>query len=102
MRGYAVHLIFHVLAVVIGAACGFAAGLWWFEVGPTALVVFFGTLLLGVVLLLAQAFYIRGVRGVRDSESVQPGSVAPRRGSAAGSNPPTRTGTRPDLSTNRW
>ncbi|MDR7303236.1 hypothetical protein [Haloactinomyces albus] len=87
MKGYTVHLLFHTVAVAIGAACGIAAGLWLFGSVATAVWVFFGTVLLGIALLVAQTFYLRGAPGERPE-------ARPRQ---AGAGHPLRTGTRPDL-----
>lgn len=58
MKGYTVHLLFHLVAIVIGAAAGLAASLWWFGGEPTGLWLAIGALLIGVVLLALQLFYI--------------------------------------------
>ncbi|GAA2346606.1 hypothetical protein GCM10009854_24430 [Saccharopolyspora halophila] len=59
MRGYAVHLLFHALAVVCGAAFGVAAVLWWFDrENYNALYLAVGALVMGVAVLLIQALYI--------------------------------------------
>lgn len=59
MRGYGVHLLFHLLAAVIGVACGTAGVLWWFGGVPMARWMLSGTILLGVLLLVLQTLYIR-------------------------------------------
>lgn len=66
MRGYAVHLLFHVLAAVCGAASGVAAVLWWFDRDNyNALYLAVGALVMGVVVLLIQALYITAESPVR-------------------------------------
>ncbi len=103
MRGYTVHLIFHVLAAAIGAVCGLTAALWRFDTVPTAATMFFGALLLGAILLALQAFYIRVARP-RDASGATSSERRPR-------SDPERTrrpgsGTRPEPSTRpqpgRW
>ncbi|RCW43940.1 hypothetical protein DFQ14_10585 [Halopolyspora algeriensis] len=85
MKGYSVHLLFHILATVVGVACGTAAALWLFDHMAVALWILLGALLLGILVLAAQALYIRGNPGERS----RPRQA--RTGSAV------RTGTRPDL-----
>ena len=58
VRGYAVHLLFHLLAAVAGCACGVAAGLWWFAGNPAGLWLFLSALVVGGVVLVLQALYI--------------------------------------------
>ncbi|MFC7344424.1 hypothetical protein [Saccharopolyspora griseoalba] len=59
MRSYAVHLLFHFLAAVCGAAFGVAGVLWWFERDDhNALYLAVGALVMGVIVLLIQALYI--------------------------------------------
>ena len=59
MRSYAVHLLFHFLAAVCGAAFGVAGALWWFDRNDyNALYLAVGALVLGVLVLLIQALYI--------------------------------------------
>lgn len=58
MKGYTVHLLFHLVAIVIGAAAGLAASLWWFGGEPAGLWLAIGALLVGLVLLALQLAYI--------------------------------------------
>lgn len=58
VRGYAVHLLFHLLAAVAGCACGVAAGLWWFASNPAGLWLFLSALAVGGVVLVLQALCI--------------------------------------------
>lgn len=58
MKGYTVHLLFHLVAIVIGGAAGLAASLWWFGGQPAGLWLAIGALLVGVVLLALQLLYI--------------------------------------------
>lgn len=59
MRGYSVHLLFHLLAIVAGVACGVAGALWWFDGDRNALYLAATALAVGIVVLLLQGFYIR-------------------------------------------
>lgn len=86
MQGYSIHLLFHLIAVVIGLVCGVAAGLWLFGTLATAMWVFLGAALLGIALLAVQTF------SLRSTPSGQP-AVRSRQAEAG---PPPRTGTRPD------
>ena len=47
MKGYAVHLLFHLLAIVCGAAVGIAGALWWFRGSAPALWAGVAALVLG-------------------------------------------------------
>lgn len=58
MKGYTVHLLFHLVAIVIGGAAGLAASLWWFRGDPGGLWLAIGALLVGVVVLVLQLLYI--------------------------------------------
>ncbi len=58
MKGYTVHLLFHLVAIVIGGAAGLAASLWWFRGDPAGLWLSIGALLVGVVVLVLQLVYI--------------------------------------------
>lgn len=59
MRGYAVHLLFHLLAIAAGAACGVAGWLWWFGGDPSGLWLAIGALTVGIIVLVLEALYIR-------------------------------------------
>ncbi|MCA1189642.1 hypothetical protein LCD36_24825, partial [Saccharopolyspora sp. 6T] len=54
MKGYAVHLLFHALAVLCGAALGIAGTLWWVGGAPPVLSAALAVLVLGVVVLVVQ------------------------------------------------
>ncbi|MCI2419966.1 hypothetical protein MOQ72_21190 [Saccharopolyspora sp. K220] len=58
MRGYTVHLLFHLLAMAAGAACGVAGGLWWFGGDPTGLWLAIGALVVGIIVLILENLYI--------------------------------------------
>ncbi|MEV0086107.1 hypothetical protein [Saccharopolyspora sp. NPDC050642] len=58
MRGYTVHLLFHLLAIAAGAACGIAGGLWWFGGDPSGLWLGIGALAVGVIVLILESLYI--------------------------------------------
>ena len=61
MRGYAVHLVFHLLAGLLGAIAGVAAGMWWTGRSPAALWLAIGALIIGFVVLLLQNLYINAL-----------------------------------------
>lgn len=83
VRGYAVHLLFHLLAAVVGGACGVAAGLWWYAGNPAGLWLFLSALVVGLVVLVLQALYIA---------VAEPPDSVPRQRERA-----LLTSTRPDL-----
>ncbi|MEV0699269.1 hypothetical protein AB0I53_15300 [Saccharopolyspora sp. NPDC050389] len=58
MRRYTVHLLFHLLAIAAGAACGIAGGLWWFGDDPSSLWLAVGALAVGVIVLILESLYI--------------------------------------------
>lgn len=58
MRGYPVHLLFHLLAIVAGIACGVAGALWWLGGDRNALYLAVTALAVGIVVLMLQGFYI--------------------------------------------
>ncbi|RRO18330.1 hypothetical protein EIL87_08885 [Saccharopolyspora rhizosphaerae] len=58
MRQYPVHLLFHLLAIIAGAACGVAGALWWLDGDRNALHLASAALAVGVIVLLLQGFYI--------------------------------------------
>lgn len=117
MKGYSVHLLFHVLAAVIGITCGATAVVWLLGGHSTAMWLFLGALLLAVAVLVAQFSYIRGTPSGYAGDRVAPGSQRSSRGSGAtavrarsapasdtrvqppqaGSGAASRPGTRPDL-----
>ena len=92
MNGYGVHLLFHLVAIVIGTACGVAAGLWWFGLGPAW--VFVTAVVVGMLLLLLQALYIQssGPKQTRDlrARPSRAASSYERTGGASRSTPGTR------------
>ncbi|GAA4857263.1 hypothetical protein [Saccharopolyspora rosea] len=90
MRGYTVHLLFHLLAMVAGAGCGVAAGLWWFDHVPWGVWAAAGALAIGIVVLVLQGLYI---------SASQPPPRRPVHGASRADlpAPPRRGGTRPDL-----
>lgn len=71
MRGYTVHVVFHLLALLAGGACGVAAGLWFFGGITPARWAFVGALVTGIVLLTLQLLLV--TRGGTD-HSHSPGA----------------------------
>ncbi len=70
MRGYPVHLLFHLLAIVAGIAVGVGGALWWLGNDRNALYLAVTALIVGIIVLLLQGFYI---------SVSQPPRPAPRR-----------------------
>ncbi|CAM01252.1 hypothetical protein A8924_2340 [Saccharopolyspora erythraea NRRL 2338] len=62
MKGYGVHLLFHLLAVVSGGAAGVAAGLWWFAANAVAMWIATAALVVGIIVLILEGLYISGVQ----------------------------------------
>jgi hypothetical protein len=60
VKGYTVHLLFHLLAMVVGGVLGAAAGLWWFAHNAMAMWAALGALVVGIMLLVLQGLYIAG------------------------------------------
>ncbi|MBB5155871.1 hypothetical protein [Saccharopolyspora phatthalungensis] len=58
MRGYTVHLLFHLLAIAAGAACGIAGALWWRGDDPNGLWLAIGALVVGTIVLILEILYI--------------------------------------------
>ncbi|QIZ33951.1 hypothetical protein [Saccharopolyspora sp. ASAGF58] len=87
MRGYAVHLLFHLLAIAAGAACGVAGWLWWFGGDPSSLWLAIGALVVGIIVLVLEALYIRAEQPPAPPRS-RPRPQQPQR---------PRERTRPDL-----
>lgn len=87
MKGYGVHLLFHVLALAVGAGMGVAGALWWLDHTNTALWLALAAVVGGVLLLTMQAFYIAA-----SEPAPPPRPVAPRRRPAP--TPPTPSSTR--------
>ncbi|MFR9731998.1 hypothetical protein ACL03H_22465 [Saccharopolyspora sp. MS10] len=78
VKGYSVHLLFHALALICGAAVGIGGALWWSGGIPVAGWAAGAALLLGVAVLVLQWHQLTAGRS-------QP---AP---------PPNRGGTRPEF-----
>lgn len=85
VHGYGVHLLFHVLAVLLGTAIGVAAAMWWTAPTVLGLVVTAAAIVLGVVLLLLQNSVLRAPQ------------LPPRPDSYPSPEQPRRGGTRPEL-----
>ncbi|MER6988385.1 hypothetical protein ABT337_01055 [Saccharopolyspora hirsuta] len=91
MRGYAVHLLFHLLAIAAGAGCGAAGALWWFGGEPTGLWLAIGALMIGIIVLVLEGLYISASQPApppAPPTQSQPRMPVPQR---------QRGGTRPDL-----
>ncbi len=58
MQGYTVHLLFHLLAIAVGAACGAAAGLWWFAGNAAAFWLTLAALVMSFVVLVLHTLYL--------------------------------------------
>ncbi|MCA1225418.1 hypothetical protein [Saccharopolyspora sp. 6M] len=82
MKGYAVHLLFHALAVLCGAALGIAGTLWWVGGAPPVLWAALAALVLGVVVLVVQGRQL---------------AAEPRPARRPAPEPRPRQGTRPEL-----
>lgn len=106
MKGYAVHLFFHLLAIACGAGCGVAAALWWDNSLPLALWLAVAAFAAGIFVLIAQGIYISN-QPRRSATVRRPGTSAaqaPAHAAASGNpsgreygqQPPRRHGTRPD------
>ena len=54
MKGYSVHLLFHALALICGAAVGIGGALWWSGGIAVAGWAAFAALLLGIAVLVLQ------------------------------------------------
>lgn len=96
MRGYTVHLLFHLLAIVVGSACGVAAGLWWFGGNPAGLWLCLSALVVGVVVLVLQTLYI-GVSEPPSRQAPSRQAAKQRHQPSPDAHPALRTNTRPDL-----
>ncbi|PKW19215.1 hypothetical protein [Saccharopolyspora spinosa] len=90
MRAYAVHLLFHLLAIAAGAGCGVAGWLWWFGGDPNSLWLAIGALVVGIIVLVLEALYIR---------AEQP--PAPPRSQPRPQQPPPRSQPRPQQPSSR-
>jgi hypothetical protein len=60
MRGYGVHLLFHVLALAVGAGIGVAGAIWQVGHDNTALWLGLAAVVAALLLLVMQGFYIVG------------------------------------------
>lgn len=60
MRTYGVHLLFHILALAVGAGIGIAGGIWRQSHDNTALWLGLAAVVAGLLLLTMQGFYIAG------------------------------------------
>lgn len=60
MKGYGVHLLFHLLALMVGAACGAIAGMWWFGHDEAVRWLALAALVAGILVLTLHGFYIAG------------------------------------------
>lgn len=108
MRGYSIHLFFHLLAALLGAAAGVAAGLWWIGAAPVGLWLAIGALLVGVLVLAVESLYLPDKKSPATG---QPSTAARTSAAPAGSrraahsnhdatrvqNARSTTGTRPDI-----
>ena len=65
MKGYAVHLLCHLLAIICGAAAGIAGALWWFLDSAPGLWAAVAALVLGVLVLVMQWSVIRAAEPER-------------------------------------
>ncbi|WP_433869503.1 hypothetical protein [Saccharopolyspora sp. CA-218241] len=84
MKGYAVHLLFHLLAVVAGAGIGVGAALWWTGQQPFALWLAIAALVFGVLLLVLQGLFLaRGGQRSRTAPRPAPGPELRRDGTSA-------------------
>jgi hypothetical protein len=90
VRRYTVHLLFHLLAIAAGAACGIAGGLWWFGNDANGLWLAIGALVVGIIVLVLESLYISADQQL-DRPAAPPQSGIPM--------PPQhpRERTRPDL-----
>ncbi|MER5394059.1 hypothetical protein [Saccharopolyspora sp. NPDC002686] len=98
MRGYAVHLLFHLLAMAAGAGCGAAVALWWYGGEPTGLWLALGALMIGIIVLVLEWLYISANQ---PEPPAPPQQTYPPRTYPPQSRPrmqaPQRPRTRPDL-----
>lgn len=76
MRGYGVHLLFHILALAVGAGIGVAATIWQRSADNTALWLGLAAVVAGLLLLIMQGFYIAGSDPAPQPRPIQP--AAPR------------------------
>lgn len=58
MRGYSIHLFFHLLAALLGGAAGVAAGLWWVGEAPLGRWLAIGALLVGILVIVVESLYL--------------------------------------------
>ncbi len=69
MKGYTVHLLFHLLALLTGGAGGVAAGFWLFAGDRSALWVLVAAVFAGIAVLGVQLFYLRDRRAASHTPS---------------------------------
>ncbi len=86
MKSYAVHLLFHALTLLCGAALGLAGTLWWATGNVPAGWAAFAALLLGIAVLVLQWRHItasaprsRPTRGPRPGTRPELGATAVQR-----------------------
>lgn len=60
MKSYGVHLLFHLLALAVGAGIGIAGAVWRLGHDNTALWLGLAAVVAGLLLLALQGFYIAG------------------------------------------
>lgn len=101
MRGYGMHLLFHLLAMLAGGVGGVALGMWWTETVPSAIWLAVAAFAAGVVVVALQALYVTAKTPPRRAR--RSASKAAVRRSAARETPPgesdaRRGGTRPQVS----
>jgi hypothetical protein len=60
VKGYGVHLLFHLLALAVGAALGVAVAMWWLGHSSMALWLALASIAAAILVLALQAFYIAG------------------------------------------
>lgn len=78
MKGYGVHLLFHVLALAVGAGIGVAGALWWLSHNNAALWLGLAAVVGGVLLLTMQGFYIAASGPAPQPRPVMPRPAQPR------------------------
>lgn len=95
MRGYGVHLLFHLLAMLAGGVGGVALGMWWTGTVPSALWLAVAAFAAGVVVLALQGLYVTSKTPPRRERRSAPQRTAHR--SAPDDAVPRRGGTRPQM-----
>lgn len=87
MRNTTVHLLFFLVIVAVGFATGISGALWWADRDVRALWLSAGALVVGLIMLLLQAFYIKGSAPPRPEH----GTRAPRGRTQRGFEPASGT-----------